>query len=118
MHHPIEESPEEDVGEEPPHQAPGEQQPPGLEALVPAASGLQDEQQRQEERGQEVEDESVEAGEAQDAGGGSGQRRHRRAAVVEHGRVAPHRHLTDELGTLALGYDPRHLSPEVTWTMR
>ena len=59
VHHPVEEGPEQDVGEQPPDEPPREEQPPGFEALVPAAAGLQDEQQGEEERGEEVEDEPV-----------------------------------------------------------
>jgi len=108
VHHPVEKSPEQDVSEEPADQAAGEQQAAGLEALVPAPARLQDEQQGEQEGGQEVEDEAVEAREAQDAGRGAGQRRHRRPAVVQHRRVAAHRQLTDELRPFALCHNGRH----------
>lgn len=73
MHHAVEKSPEQNIGEKPPDEAPGEKQPPRLEALVPPPTGFEDEEHREEEGGQEVEDEAVQAGETQDARGGSGQ---------------------------------------------
>lgn len=76
MHHAVQKGPEQHVGEETPDQAPREQQPSGLEALIPPPTGLQYEQQGEQKRGEKVEDEAIEAGEAQNPGGGSGQGRH------------------------------------------
>lgn len=108
MHHSVEESPEEHVGEQSAHETPGEQQASGFEALVPPSAGFQDEQYRQQEGREEVEDEAVQAREAQDARCGTGQRGHGGAAVLQHRGVTPHRHLADELRALALRCHRRH----------
>lgn len=108
VHHSIKESPKQDVGKQPSNETSSEEQPPRLEALVPSSSGLENEQQREEKRGQEVEDEAVQSCQAQDARRGPGQRGNRGAAVVQNSRVAPHRHFTDELWALALGYHSGH----------
>lgn len=105
MHHPVQERPEQHVGEQASDEAPGEQQTARLEALVPPSTSFEDEEQRQQERSEEVKDEAVESRQTEDARGGPGQRGHRGAAVVEHRPVPPHRHLANELRTLAFGCD-------------
>lgn len=72
MHHAVQESPKQDIGEEAPNKASGEQEPPWLEAFVPSSTSFEDEEHRQKEGGEEVEDEAIQACEAQDARGGSG----------------------------------------------
>ena len=109
MHHSVEKSPKQDVGEQTADQAAGEQQTSGFEALAPPPARLQDEQQGEEEWGQEVEDEAVQTRQPQDARCCARQRRHGRPAVIQHGRVAPHGDLADELRPLAFGHDGRHL---------
>lgn len=108
VHHSIEESPEEDVGEKTSNQAPGEEEPSGFKTLVPSSSGLENEQQRQKERGQKVKNEAIQSRQAQDTGGSPGQRWHGGAAVVQHGGIAPHGHFADELRPLSFGYDGCH----------
>lgn len=108
MHHSVEESPEEHVGEQSSHETSGEEQAPGLKALVPPSAGFKDKQHGQQEGREEVEDEAVQACEAQDARCGPGQSRHRGPAVLQHRGVPPHRHLADELRALAFRCDRRH----------
>lgn len=110
MHHPVEESPEQDIGKKTSDEAPGEEQSPRFKELVPPSSGLQDEQEGEEERGQEVENKAIESRQAQDASRRSGQSGYRGAAVVQHGGVAPHGYFADELRSLTLGHDCCHLS--------
>lgn len=109
VHHPVQESPEQDVSEKTSDEASGEEEPPWFKAFVPPPAGLEDEQQREEKRRQEVKNEAIQSRQAEDAGCGSGQSRHRGAAVVQHGRIAPHSHFADELWSLALGSNSCHL---------
>lgn len=109
MHHSVEESPEQDVSEKTADKAPGEEQPPWFKELIPPPSGLQDEQQGEEERGEDIENEAVQSSQPEDASGGSGQSGHRSAAVIQHGGVPPHSDFTDELWSLTLGYNCCHL---------
>lgn len=108
MHHSVEESPEEHVGEQSAHETSGKEQASGFKALVPSPAGFKDEQHGQQEWREEVEDEAVQACEAQDARCGSGQSGHGGAAVLQHRGVPPHRHLADELRALAFSCDRRH----------
>lgn len=103
MNHSVEESPEQHVSEEAAHQASGEEQASRPEALVPPATGFENQEQGQQKRSKEIKDEAVESGEAEDARGGAGERGHGRAAVVEHGAVSSDGHLADELRSLAFG---------------
>lgn len=112
MHHPVQESPEEHVGEQAAHETTGKEQTSGLEALVPPPASFQDEQHGQQEGRQEVEDEPVQACEPQDARCGPGQSRHRGPAVLQHRGVPSHRDLADELRALAFSCDRRHSSPK------
>lgn len=109
MHHPVEESPEKDVSEKTSDKAPGEEQPPWFEEFVPPPSGLENEQQGEEKRWEEVKNKAIESSQPQDASCCSRQGRYRGAAVVQHSGVAPHSHFADELWPLALGYDSSHL---------
>lgn len=109
MHHSIEESPEEDISEKTPNEAPGEEQPSGFEAFVPPPSSLEDEQEREEKGGKEVKNEAIQSCQPKDASCCSGQSGYRSAAVVQHCSVAPHSHFTDELWTLTLGYNSCHV---------
>lgn len=109
MHHSVQERPEKDIGEKTPDQAPSEEQPPGFEAFVPLPSSLENEQQRQEKGGQEIENEAVQSSQSQDACSCPRQSGHRGAAVIQHGGVSPHGHFADELRTFSLGYDCCHV---------
>lgn len=109
MHHSIQEGPEQDVGEKTPDEASGEEQPPRFEALVPPPSGLEDEQQGEQEGGEEIENEAVQSREPEDARRRPRQGGYGGAAVVQHGGVAPHGHFADELRSLALGPNSCHL---------
>lgn len=109
MHHSVEESPEQDVSEKTSDKAPGEEQPPRFEAFVPPPSGLENEQQREEERGEEIKNEAIQSSQPEDASCRSGQGGYRGAAVVQHSGVSPHSYLTDELWSLTLGYHSCHL---------
>ncbi|KFU86286.1 hypothetical protein M959_13520, partial [Chaetura pelagica] len=106
--HPVQERPEQHVREEPSHQPPREQRPPGFKVLVPPPPGLQHQQHGEQHGGQEVEDEAVQAGQAQDPRRGARQRRHRGPAIVQDGGVSPHGGLADELRPLALGQHRGH----------
>lgn len=105
MHHSVEESPEQDVGKKTSNKPSCKEHPPRLEALVPPATGLDDEKKGEEERGEEIEDKSVQSCETKDARCCPRQSRHRRPTVVQHGGVAPHSNLADELWSLSLCYD-------------
>lgn len=109
MHHSVEESPEQDVSEKTSDEAPGEEQPSRFKAFVPPPSGLENEQQGEEESREEIKNEAIESSQPQDASCCSGQSGHRGAAVVQHGGVSPHSHFTDELWSLTLGYKCCHL---------
>lgn len=109
MHHSVEESPEQDVSEKTSDKAPGEEQPPRFKAFVPPPSGLENEQQGQEKRRQEIKNKAIQSSQPEDASCSSGQSGYRGAAVVQHGSVAPHSYFTDELWSLTLGYNACHL---------
>lgn len=109
MHHSIQKSPEQDISEKTSDEASGEKQPAGFKAFVPPPSSLQDEQQRQQKGREEIKNETVESRQPEDTSRRSGQSGHGGAAVVQHGGVAPHRHFTDEVWSLALGPNSCHL---------
>ena len=109
MHHSVEESPEQDVSEKTSDEAPGEKQPPRLKAFVPSPSGLENEQQREEKRGEEIKNEAVQSSQPEDASCCSGQSGNRGAAVVQDAGVSPHSYFADELWSLTLGYNSCHL---------
>lgn len=109
MNHSVEESPEQDVSEKTSDKAPGEEQPPRFKAFVPPPSGLQNEQQREEESGEEIKNETIQSSQPEDASCCSGQSGYRGAAVVQHGGVSPHGYFADELRSLPLGDDSCHL---------
>lgn len=109
MHHPVQESPEQDVGEKPSDQPSGEEQPPRFEALVPPPSSLEDEQQGEQEGREEIENEPVQSRQPKDAGCRPRQSRNGGAAVVQHSGVPPHRHFADELWSLTFGPNSCHL---------
>lgn len=67
MHHSVEEGPEQDVGKKTSNKPSCKEHPPRLEALVPPATGLDDEKKGEEERGEEIEDKSVKSCEPKDA---------------------------------------------------
>lgn len=109
VHHPIEESPEQDVGEETPDKTPGEEQSPWFKEFVPPPSGLENEQQGEEKRREEIKNKAIQSSQPQDASCCSGQGRYGGAAVVQHSGVAPHSYFTDELRSLTFGYNSCHL---------
>lgn len=109
MHHSIEESPEQDVSEKTSDEPPGEEQPPWFKAFVPSPSSLEDEQQREEKRGEEIKNEAIQSCQPQDASCRTRQSGYGGAAVVQHGGVAPHSHFTDELWSFTLGYNSCHV---------
>lgn len=109
MHHPIEESPEQDISEKTSNKAPSEEQPPWFKEFVPSSSSLKNEQEGEEKRREEIKNEAVQSSQPQDASCCSGQCGDRSAAVVQHSSVAPHSYFTDELWTLPLGYNSCHL---------
>lgn len=109
MHHSVQEGPKQDVGEKAPDETSSEEQPPRFEAFVPSPARFQDEQQREEEGGQEVKNEAVKSRQPEDACRRSGQGRHGRAAVIQHGGVPSHGNLADELRPLSFGPDSCHL---------
>lgn len=59
MNHSVQESPKQDVGKKTSDKASSEEQAPGFKALIPSATSLKDEQQREKERCEEVEDETI-----------------------------------------------------------
>lgn len=109
MHHSVQKSPEQDVSEKTSNEAPSEEQPPRFEAFVPPPSGLEDEQQREEERGEEIKNEAVQSSQPEDASRRTGQSGYGGAAVVQHGGVSSHSHFTDKLRSLTFGHDSCHL---------
>lgn len=108
VNHAIQESPEQDVGEEPSYEPSREKRPPGFKVLIPSPPGFQHQEQGEEDGRQEVEDEAVQARQPEDPRRGARQGRHRRPAVVQDGRVPAHGRLTDELRPLALGHHRGH----------
>lgn len=108
VNHAIQESPEQDVGEEPSYEPSREKRPPGFKVLIPSPPGFQHQEQGEEDGRQEVEDEAVQARQPEDPRRGARQGRHRRPAVVQDGRVSAHGRLTDELRPLALGHHRGH----------
>lgn len=109
MHHPIEESPEQDVSEKTSNKASSEEQPPWFKEFVPSSSSLKNEQQGEEKCRQEIKNEAIQSSQPQDASCCSRQCGDRSAAVVQHSSVAPHSYFADELWTLPLGYNSCHL---------
>lgn len=109
MHHPIEESPEQDISEKTSNKAPSEEQPPWFKEFVPSPSSLKNEQEGEEKRREEIKNEAIQSSQPQDASCCSWQCGDRSAAVVQHSSVAPHSNFTDELRTLPLGYNSCHL---------
>lgn len=108
VNHAVQESPEQDVGEEPSYEPPREKRPSGFKVLIPSPPGFQHQEHGEEDGCQKVEDEAVQARQPEDPRRGSRQGRYRRPAVVQDGRVPAYGRLADELRPLALGHHHGH----------
>ncbi|KAL1443393.1 hypothetical protein MTO96_007480 [Rhipicephalus appendiculatus] len=86
----VEEGPKENVGEEATEQSRREESGTATQETVPGVHGAQHKHEPQRQRGGEVEEETPEARQTQDAGSATGQRGQRRPAILEHGTVVPH----------------------------
>lgn len=90
MNNAVEEGPKENVGEQPAEQSRREEGSAATQETVPGVHGAQHKHEPERQRCGEIEEETPEARQTQDAGSATGQRGQRRPAVLEHCAVVPH----------------------------